>query len=266
MIMGKDEMAMQGSLQSVDSTPVLQFRPSPRTVASYELELTMRRNMETQLREILAKGEALLRQKDEAIEYQSLMRKESDHRLLNDMQIVVSMLSMQSRASGNAETAAQLVIAANRVSMIARIHKRLHGFDGMQTVSFRTYLEEFCREFSAMLSSKEGIERVVVADGAEIELPATTAIPLAFIVSELLTNAVKYGEGQIDVRLDATSGGHYQLSVSNEGAKLPEGFDPAASKGLGMRIIRSFIQRIGGELCFGTSAANTGATFTVTFS
>ena len=199
----------------------------PRSAASYELELTSRRKMEAQLRQILAKGEALLRQKDEAIEYQALMRRESDHRLLNDMQIVVSMLSMQSRASSNAETAAQLVIAANRVSMIARIHQHLHGFDGMQTVAFRKYLEEFCREFSAMLSCQEADERIVVADGAEIELPATTAIPLAFIVSELLTNAVKHGDGQIKVRLERDSSKGYLLSVSNTGPKLPDDFNPA---------------------------------------
>jgi two-component sensor histidine kinase len=266
MIMGKNEVANASVSSGADGTPTPQYRFQPRSAASYELELTTRRNMETQLREILAKGEALLRQKDEMIEYQALMRREADHRLLNDMQIVVSMLSMQSRASSNAETAAQLVLAANRVSMIARIHKRLHGFDGMQTVAFRKYLGEFCGEFSEMLLSKEGSERIAVADGAEIELPAATAIPLAFIVSELLTNAVKYGEGQINVRLNASSDGHYKLSVSNQGPKLPEGFDPAACKGLGMKIIRSFVQRIGGELRFGSSAASSGTEFTVLFS
>ena len=267
MTEGKDKMAMLGHLQSVDLTPMPPpFAMQPRTVASYELELASRRKMETQLRGILAKGEALLRQKDEAIEYQALMRSESDHRLLNDMQIVVSMLSMQSRASSNAETAAQLVIAANRVSMVARIHQHLHGLDGRQTVAFRKYLGEFCREFSTMLSCEESKERVVVTDGAEIELPATTAIPLAFIVSELLTNAVKHGDGQIQIRLERDSNNGYLLSVSNTGPKLPDDFNPAACKGLGMKIIRSFVQKIGGELRFGPSEANSGAEFKVLFS
>ncbi len=237
----------------------------PRSAASYEQELAARRITEAGLRDILAKGEALLRLKDEAIEYQALMRKESDHRLLNDMQIVVSLLALQGRASGDAELSSQLAVAANRVNMIARIHRRLHGMDGLQTVSFQKYLGEFCGEFSQMLSSRQAIDRVVVAECDEIELPAVTAIPLAFIVSELLTNAVKYGEGRIDVRLQAMAGKSYLLSVSNEGLPLPDGFAPADCKGLGMKIIQSFVQRIGGKLRFGSCHGGKGACFAVQF-
>jgi two-component sensor histidine kinase len=215
---------------------------------------------------VLAMGEKLLHQKDEAIQYQSLITKESNHRLLNEMQLVASLLSMQSRASSNAETADQLNIAANRVSMIARIHRRLHSFDGMQTVGFRRFLEEYCREFSEMLSLEEGLKRIVVADGVEIELPAATVVPLAFIVSELLTNAVKYGEGQIDIRLESGPEKGYLLLVSNMGPALPHGFDPASGNGLGMKIINSFVKQIGGELRFGPADGNRGAQFTILFS
>lgn len=253
---------MQGSLQSVDSSS--HFAMPPRAGAC-ECESPNRPDTEAQWLEILAKGKALLRQKDDAIEYQALLRKESEHRFLNDMQLVVTMLSMQGRAASNAETAAQLLIVANRVRMIGRIHRLLHGFDGNQTVAFRKYVGEFCNEFSQMLSSTEGDKQVILGGGAEIELPAATAIPLAFIVSELLTNAAKYGKGQIQLRLDTLEQG-YQLSVSNEGPGLPEGFDPAACKGLGMKIVLSFVQRIGGVLSFGPAAANGGAKFTVSFS
>lgn len=245
-------------------TAVLEIPPA-RSVASYELEIKTRRDMEVRLRESLNKGEALLRQKDEEIQYQALMKRESDHRLLNDMQLVVSLLSMQGRSSDNAETTAQLVIAANRVSMIARIHQRLQNVGGRQTVTFRQYLQDFGHEFSLMLTSREGIDRVVMADGADMELPVSKAAPLAFIVSELLTNAVKYAEGPITIRLEASSEKAYLLSVSNQGSALPADFDPAASKGLGMRIIQSFVRRIGGELRFGRSDNNQGARFTVVF-
>lgn len=239
--------------------------PGTRSAASYELELALCRGTEAGLRDILAKGEALLRLKDEAIEYQALMRKESDHRLLNDMQIVVSLLALQGRASGNADISAQLLVAANRVNMIARIHRRLHGLDGMQTVGFQKYLGEFCGEFSQMLSSREAAERVMLAMSDEVELPSSMAIPLAFIVSELLTNAAKHGQGQIDVRLQAVPDKSFLLSVSNQGPALPEDFSPAACKGLGMKIIQSFVQRIGGELRFGPGEYGKGACFTVLF-
>jgi two-component sensor histidine kinase len=259
-------MTIETLHQNTDSSAALLFSRPQRTAASYELELKARRDTETRLREMLAKGEDLLRQKDQAIEYQALMQKESDHRLLNDVQIVVSLLSMQSQTTDNAETAAQLLIAANRVSMIARIHRRLHGFGGMKTVAIKQYLEEFCHEFSAMISSQGGIELIVLAESAEIELPASKAMPLAFIVSELLTNAVKHGDGQIKVRLERDANKGYLLSVSNTGPKLPNDFNPAACKGLGMRIIQSFVRKLDGEMRFGPGDANQGCCFAVLFS
>ena len=104
------------------------------------------------LRLALADSEARLRQKDELIQRQELLKRESDHRLMNDLQMTISLLSLQSRGSTNAEAAAQLAVAANRVSMIARIHHRLHCYDGVQAIDFKQFLEDFGHDFSAMLS------------------------------------------------------------------------------------------------------------------
>jgi two-component sensor histidine kinase len=86
--------------------------------------------------------------------------------------------------------------------------------------------------------------RVVVAEGIEIKLPAVTAIPLGFIANELITNAVKYGTGRITVSLEPSREKGYALSVSDDGAGLPEGFEATDRKGLGMGIIRSFVARL----------------------
>jgi len=117
-----------------------------------------------------------------------------------------------------------------------------------------------------MMLSPACAERVIVVEGIEIELPAITAIPLGFIANELITNATKYGTGRITVKLEPIPEKGYALSVANEGPALPEAFDPAVSKGLGMRIIRSFVKQIGGELRIGRGDRNQGARFTVLFS
>jgi two-component system, sensor histidine kinase PdtaS len=247
------------------SPPVLTFLKSPRRTAdSYERELIQYRSMEIRLRDALAKSEARLRQQEELIQKQELLSRESDHRLMNDLQMTISLLSLQSRSTTNAEAAAQLAVVANRVSMIARIHHRLHSYDGVQAIEFRKFLEDFAREFSAMLSSDERPEQVLV-EGVEINLPAATAIPLGFIVSELIANAAKYGNGRITISLRPDPAYGYALSVSNNGPALPEGFDPAASKGLGMKIIQSFARQIGGELRIGRGDDGQGARFTVLF-
>ncbi|WOJ91678.1 sensor histidine kinase (plasmid) [Methylocapsa polymorpha] len=240
--------------------------PGRRTNASYERELTRHRCTERLLRDALAREEALLRQKDALIQQQEILSKESNHRLLNGLQMIVSLLSLQSRASTNAEAASQLAVAANRVATIERVHWRLHYLDGVKAVEFKQYLEDLCRDFSTMLHSEDRPEQAIVVEAIEIKLLTATAIPLGFIVNELITNAAKYGKGQITVRLEANPVKGYALSVANDGPVLPEGFDPAACKGLGMRIIRSFVQQIGGELRIGRGDKNQGARYTVLFS
>jgi two-component system, sensor histidine kinase PdtaS len=261
-----DDMAIE-QLPSADRPPNTIFESlERRTDASYECELATSRSTEIRLREALARDEALLRQKDALFQQHEVSSKEFDHRLLNSLQMIVSLLSLQSRASTNTEAASQLAVAADRVATIERVHRRLHWLDGVQTVAFKQYLEEFCRDFSPMLSSQERPEQVIVVEGIEIKLPAATAIPLSFIVNELITNAVKYGHGRITIRLEPNPGNGCALSVSNDGPALPEGFDPAASKGLGMKIIRAFIGRIGGELRIARGDKNQGTRFTVLFS
>ena len=82
--------------------------------------------------------------------------------------MIVSLLSLQSRASENAEVASQLAAAADRIATIGRIHRRLHSLDGVQTFAFKHYLEDLCSDFSVMLSS-EHAERVIVVEGIEID-------------------------------------------------------------------------------------------------
>jgi two-component system, sensor histidine kinase PdtaS len=216
------------------------------------------------LKDTLAREEVLLREKDGLIEQMKLLSQESEHRLLNNLQIVSSLLAMQGRCATCAEAATQLATASRRVAAMGRIHRRLHSMDAQQGVAFKQYLEDICGDISAMLSWQERAKAVRV-DAIEITLPTATALPLGFIVSELITNAAKYGDGEIAVRLVREGHNTCQLSVSNSGRPLADTFDPAASTGLGMKIIRSFVQQIGGELRFGSAEADKGACFTVMF-
>ena len=261
----KTNEAEQGLLEfehlphSADSPPVIKVDgQKPRTVESCERELIRRRRTEIQLREALAREE-----KDELIRQMVVLRQESDHRLLNGAQMIVSLLSLQGRASKNAEVASQLAAAADRITTMCRIHQHLNDFNGAPTIAIKQYLEKLCRDFSTMLSL--GPDRSIVVEGIESNLPAATAIPLGFTANELITNAAKYGTGRITLSLERNPKKGYLLSVSNDGPGLPEGFDPAGSKGLGMKIIRSFVEQIGGELRISRGDGNQGTRFTVLF-
>ena len=252
---------------SVPSRPSPIFEsPERRTVASYERELTRHRLTESLLRAALAREEVLLGQKDELIRHQDVLGKESDHRLLNGLQMIASLLSLQSRESPNAEVASQLAIAANRVATIGRIHQRLHSFDGVPAVAFKKYLEDLCSDFSAMLPSQQRADQVMVVEGSEINLPTAIGIPLGFIVNELITNAAKYGKGLITVRLAPNPGKGVRAVRLQRWSAAAGRFRPAACNGLGMKIIRSLVARIGGELRFGRDEKDQVAEFTVLFS
>lgn len=259
------EMTEKSAKQVGSHSPAASDNAVLHTAAEWERERKEHRPTETRLREELASLRALLRQKDDLIEQQNLASKEAEHRMLNDLQIVASVLAAQGRASGNAVVVSQLAVAASRVVTIERIHRRLHSHDGAQRIAFKRYLDDLCRDFTTLFSEDQTRQQVISVEGIEAELPAVTGISLGFIVNELITNAIKYGAGRVMVRLEPHTGGGHALSVSNDGRALQEGFEPAASKGLGMKIIRSLVERIGGELRVGLGDNGQGTRFTVLF-
>jgi two-component system, sensor histidine kinase PdtaS len=234
-------------------------------ISMYEQELKKHNATEAKLRRSLIRESALLREKDDLIQQKDILSKESEHRMLNGLQSIISLLSMQSRETKNAEAAAQLTVAANRVATIARVHQHLHALDQVKSVELKRYLESLCHDLAGMVSN-ESPERVLVIEGAELRIPTTTGIPLGFIVSELITNSTKYGKGRISVRLQTNSGKGYALSVSDEGPGLPEGFDPTATTGLGMKIVSSLVRQIGGQLQIAPGDNGKRTRFTVLFS
>jgi len=239
--------------------------PQPRTIASYKSELAEHRGTEIRLRKALARDQDLLAQKDRLIHQQEILNRECNHRLLNNLQMIVSLLSLQSAAEANREAAARLSVAAKRVSAIGRLHRHLHSMDGTPTVEFKHYLDELCRDHSAMSMSEERPAQRITVEGVETSLPTITGMPLGLIVNELVTNAVKHGKGRITVKLEPHVGKGYALSVCNEGSTLPEGFDPEACDGLGMKLVSTLVAQIGGALQIDRGDQNDCTRFTVLF-
>ena len=104
----------------------------------------------TELQAARAREEAWLREKSEFLQRQGLLTQEFEHRLVNSLQIIVSLLSLQSRTAGP-EAAAQLTIAANRVASFGRVHRGLHLLDHQESVHFKQYLQHLCDDLSELL-------------------------------------------------------------------------------------------------------------------
>jgi two-component sensor histidine kinase len=186
-----------------------------------------------------------------------LMAREIDHRVMNSLQFVSSLLAMQSRQPGAAAAAEQLQAAANRVAAVAQVHRNFYVDDAVDA-SCIAFLRRLCGDLAGILV------REIVVQGDEGRIPTTRIQPLGLIVNELVTNAAKHGAGTIRVTYRIMADRH-ELSVSDEGAGLPAGFDPTRSEGLGMKILMSLVAQLGASVSVGSgSAAKGGACYTVT--
>ena len=87
---------------------------------------------------------------------QDLMAEEFEHRLGNSLQMIVSLLSLQSLAASTPETAAQLTIAAGRVAAFGRVHRRPHLHDRQKSVDFKLYLQSLCGDLSDLMLQERG--------------------------------------------------------------------------------------------------------------
>lgn len=208
-----------------------------------------------------AREEALQLKIDELNERQTLHAAEVEHRCLNGLQRIASLLSVQIRTA-SPEAAAELTVAVSRIVALGKVHRQLTVNDRQDDVEVKPYLHELCGELSRLFNDASG--HVIAVDAANLRAPADVASTLGFIVAELITNAVKHARGDIAVRLEETPSGH-ALIVCDDGPGLPPGFDAATCKGLGMKIVRSYVAQIGGALHISSGVNSRGACFAVSF-
>jgi len=192
-----------------------------------------------------------------AIAQAELMAREIDHRVMNSLQFVSGLLSMQSRDPGVTDAAAQLKEAATRVAAVACVHRNFYSGD-TEAMSCLTFLRRLCADLSEICG------RPVEVDGDEVHVPTTWIQPIGLITNELVTNAAKHGAGTILVSYRADGAAH-SLSVCDEGEGLPADFDPGRSKGLGMKVVTTLARQLNGRIEVAPIAGARGSCISVTF-
>jgi two-component sensor histidine kinase len=192
-----------------------------------------------------------------AIAREQLLAKEIDHRVMNSLQFISSLLEMQSMAPEIKDAARELQLAANRVAAIAQVHRHFYA-----NAESKTSCISLMRRLSADMAGILG--RPITVTGDEGEIATTLIQPVGLIANELITNAAKHGAGPIGVafRLDEHGG---SLSVSSGGPALPAGFKAERSGGLGMRVVATLLRQLHGSLTATPLDDGTGARFTASF-
>jgi len=204
-----------------------------------------------------AEHSARLRAEEMVREKETLMR-EGDHRLMNSLQLVQSILALQSRSAATQDVKAQLDMAGNRVLAIATIHKQLHLTGSMEEVDVSDFLRRLCESLKQTAPAQ--IDAINLT-AEPIVVPTDLASGLGLLVAELVTNSFKYayqaGEhGTVAVGFRAFGSG-WCLEISDDGRGLPENFDIDQSKGFGMQVVKAFVRRLNAKM---TVASRPGRT------
>ena len=172
-----------------------------------------------------------------------LLLRELQHRMKNNLQVIVSFLALQRRQSSGEEARERIASVMDRVLAIGLAHDQLSFKDSASSVNMRDYLKALCANIDPH-HPKISIE----VDGDAAGIPLDRAVPIGLIVNELVTNSVKYAfdedGGAINVvfRLDETIG-EAKLSVSDNG----RGMGPAREGAFGLRLVESLIGQLGGR-------------------
>jgi two-component sensor histidine kinase len=242
----------------------------PRTVSQSQIEnlkdlaATVMDQMELRLaaRRAVSKLQDVISEKDVALKRSAMLAKEIDHRVMNSLQMVASLLKLHGRSIADDQASVELAVASNRVAAVARVHQHIYMSDTVDTTECGGYLRRLCEDLSDMLPKERG---PITVTAPVVELATQRIAPLGLILNELITNAAKHGRGRISVALEDDGRSAFVLTVSDEGAALPADFDPFARSGLGMKVVKSLTAQLGGE--FGVKPTEDGArsVFTVSF-
>jgi two-component system, sensor histidine kinase PdtaS len=180
-----------------------------------------------------------------------VLLKEIHHRVKNNLQVVSSLLSLQSRSIKDEQALEAINEGRNRVKSMALIHQNLYREDNLTGVDIKEYIEKLSQSlFTSYNISANSIR--LETDIDDLDLDVDTVIPLGLILNELISNSLKYAfafktEGILKVTLKEKHD-HLLLAVKDNGAGLPKGWDVSKLSSLGYQLVRSFAQKMKAEL------------------
>lgn len=189
---------------------------------------------------------------NKSLEEKDLLIKEVHHRVKNNLQIISSLLKLQSGKTQNPEILNSLKEAQDRINSMALLHQLLYRNNEVTRLMFNEYLASLIRQISSSFSVA-GKNIRVESRLEELELDLDTSIPLGLITNELMSNAYKHAftetdAGEIRVELAKLVKNTYALKIIDNGKGLPEGFSIDNLHSLGLDIVSILADQISAEL------------------
>ena len=191
---------------------------------------------------------------------------EIHHRVKNNMQVINSLLKLQSNSIEDAKTKEILKDSQSRVYAMSAVHETLHGSESLSEINLQSYLSKITTSiFQTYSTDSRRIQLNSDINNSPIVL--NQAYPLGLIINELISNSLKYAfpderEGKISVSLKKHDK-ELELTIMDDGVGIPDSFDWKNSKSLGLKLVRTLVEnQLDGSI---EMESNNGTKFTIKF-
>lgn len=203
------------------------------------------------------------RKQAEEAQKKEVLLKEIHHRVKNNMQIISSLLSLQSRYAPDSRYMEMVKESQNRIKSMGLIHEKLYQSKDMENINFKEYITDMVQELVRSYGAPDIALTIEVDD---VSLGMDAAVPCGLIINELVSNCLKHAfpekKGEIAVRLSSADG-TVELAVCDNGIGIPEDVDFRNTKSLGLRLVTILVEdQLKGEIRL---ARSKGTAFHITF-
>lgn len=213
----------------------------------------------------ITSGKLLQKQIEESLKEKDVLLKEIHHRVKNNLQIIISLLNLQSGYIKDEATLKAVQDGQNRVRSMALVHEKFYQAEELSEIDFGEYVEKLTQYIYQSYGDKTDRVKMII-ESDRVGLDMDTAMPSGLLINEIVSNAYKYAfpgdsKGEIRIILKKQHG-KVIFKISDTGVGLPEEINLEAAESLGMQLIQALTAQLDGEL---EVSREKGTEFTVSF-
>ncbi len=201
---------------------------------------------------IALQNASLFNEVKKSLSEKEILLQEVHHRVKNNLQIMSSLVKLQSHHIKDENTLEILKESENRIRSMAIVHNKLYNTKDYVNIDFGDYVKSLTESFYTTYGMRLNKIKFAI-DIKNIILNIDTAIPCGLIINELVSNSIKYAypnheEGLIMICMSFSDNGLYTLDVKDNGVGLPAGFDAGSTKTLGIELVTLLTNQLNGKL------------------